>query len=377
MRKTKTMAALLSIVFLVSTFFAGTVSADEEQGGVESFVTRLYSICLDRTPDEQGLAGWSDALRSGRSTGVEVAYGFIFSGEFQGKAYDNETYVEKMYNAFLGRSSDAQGRAAWVEQMESGLSRQELFAGFANSNEFGAICQSYGIERGTYTVEGGASQPSVNMQKVNEFVSRLYSVCLGRTPDSEGLAAWANKLANREITGTQAAEGFFYSNEYRNKNRSNEEFVTDLYTCFLGRTPDAAGKAAWVNQLDSGVSDTEIFNGFSQSSEYDQICSSYGIERGGAITNEGSCRAVMPSSSAVTTTPTTPTPTPTTVPSSGSSSNGFDSLSTTEGTGPMVWVSSNGNRYHSRSTCSNMIDPIQVHLSEALRIGRSECHRCY
>ena len=45
---------------------------------------------------------------------------------------------------------------------------------------------------------------------------------------------------------------------------------------------------------------------------------------------------------------------------------------------PMVWIPTNGGKkYHSKSSCSNMIDPRYVTLDEALRLGFTSCKRCH
>ncbi len=43
----------------------------------------------------------------------------------------------------------------------------------------------------------------------------------------------------------------------------------------------------------------------------------------------------------------------------------------------MVWIPTNGGtKYHTKSSCSNMKNPIQVTLSEAISMGFSACKRC-
>ena len=45
---------------------------------------------------------------------------------------------------------------------------------------------------------------------------------------------------------------------------------------------------------------------------------------------------------------------------------------------PTVWIPTNGGeRYHSKSSCSNMIDPMQVTKSNAEAQGFTPCGRCY
>lgn len=54
---------------------------------------------------------------------------------------------------------------------------------------------------------------------------------------------------------------------------------------------------------------------------------------------------------------------------------------TTEATEPMeemVWIPTNGGtKYHRRSSCSNMEDPQQVPLSQAIAMGFTPCKRCH
>ncbi len=115
---------------------------------------------------------------------------------------------------------------------------------------------------------------------VVDFVTRLYSLCLNRTPDSNGLNNWANSLKNGNITGATAASGFIASDEFVNKNVSNDEYIRILYRTCLNREPDANGEELWNNQLNVGLSRYYILSCFVTSDEFTSICSNYGIERG-------------------------------------------------------------------------------------------------
>ena len=43
---------------------------------------------------------------------------------------------------------------------------------------------------------------------------------------------------------------------------------------------------------------------------------------------------------------------------------------------PIVWVTDNGSRYHSSSTCSGMKDPSALTLSQAQELGYTACSKC-
>ena len=118
------------------TIPTGRCSSCNEEDGVTIFVRRMYSVCLDRTPDEEGLNYWCSLLWNQSRSGSEVARGFVFSKEFQGKNLSDEEYVEYLYKIFFDRASDEEGKQYWMGKIRSGYSRQEVFDGFTG------ICQS-------------------------------------------------------------------------------------------------------------------------------------------------------------------------------------------------------------------------------------------
>ncbi|MBO4635886.1 MAG: DUF4214 domain-containing protein, partial [Clostridiales bacterium] len=245
--------------------------------GVSGFVERLYTVALGRSSDPVGQQQWVNTITSGQNTGADVARGFLYSPEFINKNCTNEEFVRILYRTFFGREADVNGLNAWVGVLYQGDSRQNVIEGFINSTEWANLCLSYGIS------SGGTGSPSVDVepnQATVDFATRLYTTCLNRNADPSGLMAWARQLANQRETGTGAARGFFFSEEFIRQNISNEEYVARLYRTFMGREPDVIGFNAWVSQLYSGISREEVFNGFAQSQEFTQICAQYGIVRG-------------------------------------------------------------------------------------------------
>ena len=249
-------------------------SVDRTQA--ELFVTRCYEEALNRTPESEGLTNWTNSLVDRSLSGTQLAYGIIFSPEFQNRNLSNEDFVECLYQMFLDRPSDPAGKADWVSQLNNGASREAIFAGFVNSVEYFNLCRTYGLNAGYYMV-------GVDMNRqgaVNGFVDRLYGYCLGRSGDQGGQQNWVTQLINGSATGTQVAYGFFFSPEFMNNNYSNEVFVTILYNVCLNRAPDPDGLNNWVTALDNGADRLEVFRGFAHSDEFTGICNNYGIVRG-------------------------------------------------------------------------------------------------
>lgn len=249
-------------------------AASTEANDLAGFVTRLYQICLDRTPDANGLQSWVDVLQNHRDSGAGVAFGFVFSPEYQKKNTSNDEYVTMLYRVMLGREPDASGKASWVKLIQEGVTRKYIFAGFIGSAEFTNICNSYGVDRGDYQSDDVRDrQPAVT-----SFVVRLYREVLGRSYDPNGLTDWVTGLLNKTIKGSECAWGFLNSREFLDKNVSDSEFLDILYSVFFDRGADASGKQAWQKVLDSGLSRQHVVSGFAGSQEYLKLCASYGIE---------------------------------------------------------------------------------------------------
>ncbi|MCQ2529212.1 MAG: DUF4214 domain-containing protein [Saccharofermentans sp.] len=247
--------------------------APKPDTGVYGFCERLYTCALGRSSEPAGVKSWVDAINGG-ADGAQAARGFFFSDEFKNKNLDDSEYVTRLYKTFMDREPDAAGLKAWVDALDGGASREKVFDGFINSQEWANVCFKYGIK------SGGSASPSIRLEPSAEilaFAERLYTICLGRPADASGLKAWAEALANREGSGAKVAHGFFFSEEFVGKDYDNGEFVRRCYLTFMDREPDAGGYAAWVEALDKGATREQVFNGLVKSPEFVALCEKAGI----------------------------------------------------------------------------------------------------
>ena len=253
-----------------------TEYAPVDSATATAFVTRLYQVVLQRQPDPTGLSDWVSQLEQGRNSGAGVAQGFYLSAEMKNAGLSNADYVERVYLGMLGRSSDPAGKAGWVSALDSGASYAYVVRGFVGSNEFTNLCAQSNIPRGDLAVSEGRD---VNIGTTS-FVSRLYTKALGRGYDVSGLNDWCNRINNNPSRSNIlwiSTTGFLNSQEFLNKNLSNEEYVKVLYRTFLGRECDPDGLADWVRQLDAGKSRDDILPGFANSQEFTSIMAHYGL----------------------------------------------------------------------------------------------------
>ena len=249
------------------------VPTKEPEQSAGSFVDRCYSVALGREADGEGYNYWLESLNGGAACGAQLGYGFIFSGEYTAKNTSDEEFVTDLYSMYFGRPADDAGFNYWIGLLKDGTTREEVFAGFANSTEFDNLCSRYGVVTGKYLV----GIPNDQQGGVNCFVARLYKVFLNRLPDQGGQSGWVDKLISGEVSGTTCSFGFVFSPEFIGGNPSNEQFVACMYRAFFGREPDEAGFTAWVQRLIDGASYQDVFDGFAGSAEFANLCASYGI----------------------------------------------------------------------------------------------------
>lgn len=126
----------------------GSISLTENRDKnvqVTGFVNRLYAVALDRPADVGGLNDWTGRLLEKKQTPKQVASGFVFSKEMSNRNLSNAEFVTMLYRTMMDREPDAAGLQDWVERLENGGKREDVYNGFADSVEFSKIVSSYGL----------------------------------------------------------------------------------------------------------------------------------------------------------------------------------------------------------------------------------------
>jgi hypothetical protein len=125
----------------------GTLNIDErwvKDKVIDAFVRRLYDTCLGRKADDTGFKAWKTALYNGVRAS-KVVKGFFYSDEYAAKKKESMQYIMDLYMAFVGRIFDAKGYQSWNEAMYYGATRDQVFRGFARSEEFKKFCRDSGL----------------------------------------------------------------------------------------------------------------------------------------------------------------------------------------------------------------------------------------
>lgn len=131
---------------------------------------------------------------------------------------------------------------------------------------FSTALQNGAMSRQTFT-----ETLTHSVEYFSSVVSSDYSHFLGRGPDAAGLAFW-DSLMGQGLTDEQLDAQLIGTPEYFNHaGGSNQAWVNQMYFDLLGRAPDMAGEAAWVNALGAGMPRSLAAYGFASSAEREEI----------------------------------------------------------------------------------------------------------
>lgn len=101
-----------------------------------------------------------------------------------------------------------------------------------------------------------------------DFVTQQYRDFLGRAPDTAGLAYWVNQLKTGATTRAQLVEAFMQESVFRGRL----DPIVRLYTAYFKRLPDYPGLMFWLNTMHpatgTGQSLAQVSEAFAQSGEF-------------------------------------------------------------------------------------------------------------
>lgn len=113
---------------------------------------------------------------------------------------DDDNYLEEAYMSTLGRSADAEGKAYWLNELQTGhVDRNWLLNAFSDSAE--------GQEHALQTTGGSTTLSNAN------YLEETYHSVLGRSPDDAGKSFWLNELETGHIDRASLRESFSESEE--------------------------------------------------------------------------------------------------------------------------------------------------------------------
>lgn len=221
-------------------------------------VTNQTSITLTKTIDVTRISGNNPIAYGNYETKI-VAY----------DTYNNkrEYSITVPLQNLINTDKDNTGNADNKDKDNGGNSNSTVNNNNSNNND---------------NENGNNPDPSTSQGKTGTegFVYRLYNIAMGREADETGFNDWNTQLKNKEKTAAEVARGFIFSEEFKNFNYNNVQYVKILYRTMFGREADEGGLNGWVSDLENGMSREYVYRGFAESAEFTNLCGNYGVERG-------------------------------------------------------------------------------------------------
>ena len=247
-----------------------------------------YSVQMPIVMDFEyvsGVAGGGRLKQAGLSKDYATAVCSAFANTVKNAGYTPMIYANKSMlenqvdGNYLGTNYDV-----WLAH----YTRETSYAGpytFWQYTSSGYVNGISGRVDMNFWYDDSSWVPPVSQESAAQFVKLLFLNVLERQPAQSEIDYWVQQLrAGR--TGADTAYLFIFSEEFRNKNFSDSDYVERLYMSLLGRASDADGKQYWISHLTNGVSRTYIFKQFVNSTEFTNICGVYGIQRGDVTLTE-------------------------------------------------------------------------------------------
>ncbi len=246
---------------------------------VTAFVNRMYKLVLSRNGEADGLNSWTGWLLDGTLNGSQVVAVFFDSTEYTDKGYSSLDTVKLMYETMMNRKADDKGANLWATILALGISKDYVINEFGTSAEFKDICSKSNLTAGSIKVTD-----SINMNLVYR-VCESYQAALGYYGLPEEVAKFFRMVNNGETTFLQMQYDLVFSQGVITQELSTEEFVTRIYNVCLGRNPDPSGLADYTSQINhGGMLRTQCFRNVIGSQEaiarYAQITSEIGFATG-------------------------------------------------------------------------------------------------
>jgi hypothetical protein len=269
-------------------------------------VAQLYLSVLGRPVDPAALTVWTNYLGQG-NTALQLRSLLLGSDEYfnhkGGGTIDG--FLAALYQDVLNRPIDVVGRQAWTALLNQGMTRSAVAAAILTSAEaetlqvkalyqlflqrpptdseltqqVQALAQGTSLEQLTESLVSGTDYAQRAGGDANQlFVARLYQDLMHTAPDPGLLATLTAQLDSGSATRLQIVQGLLGSADYQTA------LVTDLFSLFLQRSPDASGLAAYTTDLAQGQTVEQVETLLVGSPEYYQ-------NRGGG-TNDGFLNAL-------------------------------------------------------------------------------------
>ena len=216
---------------------------------------------------------WGGFISLQPESAADVALSFARSIEKLGIPMSNKEKADALFTIMMGRERDSSA-AHFEKSLDYGMSILYDISVLTNSQELRGICDSIGLPPGTVELKDAKDRN----YDVTGYVARFYTLMLNRVPSSGELNSWCNLYFSNKTTIENMLVSLVSSQEFKNGNLSNDEFINAVYQVVFERAADESGRQYILGRLARGTSRAEITRGLVRSKEFKERLTRQGLK---------------------------------------------------------------------------------------------------
>ena len=282
MKVMKKIVVLCLVVALCFSLAAPAFATSTEDA--RGFINHLYVGMLGRNADETGIATFTYKIVSEGMGGAWVAEQLYGSSEFTkaSKSLSNIDFVTRLLNALYLNPTDSD-RLYFVNLLEQGYKRNQVFSLMLASANFQQVCDSYGVMMGT---SASGKDGAATAAGAAEFIQHLYSGMLGRDADASAVASYSYNLVTERKSGNWVVEAIAASYEFRSKDleRNGTQYVEAMLKG-LYESYTQEDVSTYTDMLTKGYTRSQVLAAMLNSAKFQNLCNKYGVLMGAASGN--------------------------------------------------------------------------------------------
>jgi RHS repeat-associated protein len=233
-------------------------AANGDEQRLRRFIQQMYRGTLGREATEadiqhwfEWLAGQAEVGNSALLAGARMMAAYLLdSPEAYYRNRTDREIVQDLYWAYFGRGASQSEEDMWTGRLAFGspnpITRAELREVCANWIEFNI--QVTALWGGNTTGEE---------ERTEHFLWNVYMGAVGAAPSQSVMQPHIEALNQASAQGEEAvitkareiARSQIASTAYTNRNRTDREYVRDLYQVFWQRAPDQSGWEHWTREV--------------------------------------------------------------------------------------------------------------------------------
>ena len=242
---------------------------------VEDFLNNAKETLLGEKADETEIQNWIDKLKNGFTLIDIIDEDMIKSDKFFPTFQNDTEYIKSIYKALFDKDIDDKTFQELYEKISSGkMSKEELLYYLAKKKSFEDLLKGKGINNSIFLDPTKQEE----IEKLTDFVRRMYTTALGREAEPGGLNYWELMLSSGKKSPEEMAIFFFTSEEFQNQNLTDEEFLNRLYQTVFKRDADQEGFDYWTKQMEDGMTREDVIKSFIDSKEFQELLKEYGLK---------------------------------------------------------------------------------------------------